>query len=113
MGATNFENYVSKGQFDTPDSAFNAMREEALWEHGHGGYTGTIGEKNGWVMRNDGKPITNKQVRDFIYGVSTDGEDFGDIDENDKFGPAFCVQLCTSEESTEVKGWLFYGYASE
>lgn len=46
MGADNFRN-VQAG----PDMAhaFSAAHEEAAYEHGHGGYTGTIAEK-GWFV---------------------------------------------------------------
>ena len=29
--------------------AYNKAVDEAAWEHGHGGYTGTIAEKSGYV----------------------------------------------------------------
>ncbi len=37
MGATNFED-ITDGQ--DMQAAFATAREQALWEHGHGGYTG-------------------------------------------------------------------------
>jgi hypothetical protein len=47
MGATDFTS-VACGK--TPEAAFNVARENAAWEHGHGGYTGTIAEKSGFVL---------------------------------------------------------------
>lgn len=44
MGGSEF---FTQGEGKTPEAAFNAARDEAAWEHGHGGYTGTIAEK-GW-----------------------------------------------------------------
>lgn len=42
MGADYFENYaIGK----TPAEAFTSVVTEARWEHGNGGYTGTIAEK--------------------------------------------------------------------
>lgn len=43
MGATNFET-IAFG--DTVRDAFNAAVEQAHWEYGHRGYTGTIAEKS-------------------------------------------------------------------
>ena len=112
MGATNFENFASAREYSTPREAFYGLVKDAQWENGHGGYTGTIAEKDSWVMRNNGVPIPkDNRVRDFIYGMFRRLD--GDIDANDKWGPAFCVPLCESDEDSTVIGWLFYGYASE
>ena len=46
MGACSFST-VAVGK--TADDAMRAAREAAYWEHGHGGYTGTIAEKDGYV----------------------------------------------------------------
>lgn len=46
MGATNFHN-IELGK--DAKTAFNKAVEQALWEYGHGGYTGTIAEKGGFV----------------------------------------------------------------
>lgn len=34
----------------TPEEAFRSAVEEARYEHGHGGYTGTIAEKGGFAL---------------------------------------------------------------
>lgn len=47
MGAVDFTE-VATGK--TVAEAFNAAREAATWEYGHGGYTGSIAEKDGVVM---------------------------------------------------------------
>lgn len=47
MGATTFETY-SLGK--TPQEAWNRATEEACYYHGHGGYTGTVAEKPGFVL---------------------------------------------------------------
>lgn len=46
MGATNFST-VASGR-TVADAYANAVRDARYW-HGHGGYTGTIAEKSGWV----------------------------------------------------------------
>lgn len=50
MGATTFM-IASKGK--TAAAAFDAAVERAKWEHGHGGYTGTIAEKHSFVAIKD------------------------------------------------------------
>ena len=46
MGATTFD---TTGTGKTVGEAFIDARERALWDHGHGGYTGTIAEKDSYV----------------------------------------------------------------
>ena len=46
MGAETFEIF---GYGKTAREAFSAAREDAQYEHGHGGYTGTIAEKDSYV----------------------------------------------------------------
>ena len=55
MGATDFST-IALGK-DAAD-AFRTARDEAAWESGHGGYTGTIAEKGGFVQFTL-KPRTN------------------------------------------------------
>ena len=47
MGATTFSQI---GLGKTPREAFNQAQDQAGWEHGHGGYSGTIVEKPGFVL---------------------------------------------------------------
>jgi hypothetical protein len=47
MGATNFSDV---GTGSNVQDAFYALVREAQWEHGHGGYTGTIAEKHDYVL---------------------------------------------------------------
>ena len=46
MGASEFFN-VAEGK--TADAAFKKLVAQAQWEHGHGGYSGTISEKRSFV----------------------------------------------------------------
>lgn len=48
MGACDFENWVPKSEGLTMDRAFDECVQHALWEYGHGGYTGTIAEKDSY-----------------------------------------------------------------
>jgi hypothetical protein len=47
MGASQFGEY---GYGRTASEAFTAAREQAAWEYGHGGYTGSLAEKPGAVL---------------------------------------------------------------
>ena len=44
MGANTF---VEQGNGENPKQVFNALVEQACYEYGHGGYTGSIAEKGG------------------------------------------------------------------
>ena len=69
----------------------------ARYEHGHGGYTGTIAEKDDFIMINC---PTDKDPYDFATElINTD-----DSRIDDKWGSAGCIAL---EES-----YLFFGWAS-
>lgn len=47
MGATTFSTY---GYGKTAQDAFRQAVEQAQWDYGHGGYTGTIAEKHSYVV---------------------------------------------------------------
>lgn len=58
MGSTTFYT-LAHGK--TPNDAFRAAREQACYEHGHGGYSGTIAEKDGFtVIRESAKVIKER-----------------------------------------------------
>jgi len=59
MGADNFRcSAVSK----TARDAFRSLVDEAYWECGHGGYTGTIAEKPGFQII----PLTDKSADEIV-----------------------------------------------
>lgn len=105
MGAYEFENDIEKNERITNvNTAFEAATENARWQHGHSGYTGTIAEKSSFVLRNNGKPVEEKDLRGFL------NEDFYRSDEpHDKWGPAWAVPVA---KDGEITGWVFYGTAS-
>lgn len=82
----------------TAREAFNAAREQALHEHGHGGYTGSIAEKHDFVMIVRTPGCTPMQQANYLI-------DSCDARIDDKFGPAGCIQI-------EPERWLFFGWAS-
>ena len=78
--------------------AFNNAREEALWEHGHGGYTGTIAEKDSYKL------ISLKEGYE-PYEYAEVLIDEGDPRIDNKWGPAGCFDLGGCR-------YLFFGWAS-
>lgn len=96
MGACTFST-VASGK--TAEEAFRAARERAQYEHGHGGYTGTIAEKSQFTVINcpDG---TNPSA--YASALIDDGDPRID----DKWGPAGCIDLGNNK-------FLFFGWASE
>ena len=125
MGATPFMDCVR----DVTDvqTAYSTAVEQALWEHGHGGYTGTIAEKSGFIEFKMPDGITAEQVIDAIenpkitkslngyehYEPSEEliqifGSDANNVYRtyDDKWGPAVALKW------KEGNGWVFMGWAS-
>jgi|8_EtaG_2_1085327.scaffolds.fasta_scaffold108037_2 hypothetical protein len=95
MGAVEF---VTSSRGKTPEEAFTNAVEEAQYDYGHAGYTGTIAEKPGFEMR---KVPKDTSIKDYIDKT---------IDDNDKWGDAYCIQKFPSD--TVEKEFVFYGNAS-
>ena len=106
MGGSDFTNYYI-GNKD-PKAAFQEIVERAIYNYGHSGYSGTIKEKDGFeiLTKPDGKDLS-----DFIDEK---------MDENDKWGAAYCIELKDKDlkhfknndydEGTRV--YVFFGIAS-
>ena len=95
MGAQTFKQV---GRGTTAKEAFSEAREEASYENGHGGYTGSLAEKGNFkeIHLPDGEDpfkFANKLI------------DEGDPRIDDKWGPAGCVKIKDGE-------YLFFGWAS-
>lgn len=97
MGADEFT-VGAKGK--TAKEAFNTAVSEARYESGHGGYSGTIAEKDSFVFL--GTRPNKKEA--YAYAQTL----MEDIDSRieDKWGPAGCVAV----EGTDF--FLFFGWAS-
>jgi hypothetical protein len=98
MGAQTFL-VRSKGHDDNIQKAFWAAQEEAAWEYGHGGYTGTLAEKYEWVEFDDVEPLPLEEARAKAESLLDDPR----VD--DKWGPAGALRI-------KDGGWLFFGWAS-
>ena len=92
MGAARFEVFV-KGT--SAREAFDEAVRRAQYEHGHGGYTGTIAEKRSYKLL--GNAATLKEAR----ALADEKESLVD----DKWGPAGCIAVGS-------EGFLFFGWAS-
>lgn len=84
--------------------AFKTARDEEAWENGHGGYTGTIAEKNDFVMCSDETFPSRKEAAEFANNLI----DNGDSRIDDKWGPAGCVKFLSKDKTV----YLFFGWAS-
>lgn len=95
MGAATF---YTESSGKTANEAFTNAVNNAAYESGHGGYTGTIAEKDSFTLIEipEGKEPM-QYVEDLI--------DEADERIDDKWGPAGCIQL-------EDGLYLFFGWAS-
>lgn len=100
MGAMTF--FVKKiGRYLTAKDAFLAAREEAQYEYGHSGYTGTIAEKS------DFKIIEVPKGKDpYIFALECSENENGFW--MDKWGSAGCVEV-TGKWLSRSRGEHFKG----
>jgi hypothetical protein len=95
MGASDFCT-TAKGK--TAREAFRNAVEDARYEYGHGGYTGTIAEKHECVLI----PLpSDKNPERYAYELIN----ACDARIDDKWGPAGCFDLGNGE-------FMFFGVAS-
>jgi len=95
MGAAEF---YTHGHGTTPKEAFKNAREEAQWDSGHGGYSGTIAEKQSFTMIY----IPNNSQAMAYAELLMEKEDSRIVD---KWGPAGCIKVKDGD-------YLFFGWAS-
>jgi hypothetical protein len=107
VGASTFETY--RDGTDVHD-AFSDAVEEAGWEHGHDGYSGTIAEKTEYEI------ITRQPMSyDDATRLANDLLHRDDPRVADKWGPAGAIpvrQPTSPAEQSDPDGWLFFGWAS-
>jgi hypothetical protein len=101
MGAAEFT-VTASGK--TAQEAFSNAIEEAHWESGHGGYSGTIAEKGSFVMCSSEVFASASEAYQFAENLLNDGDPRID----DKWGPAGCVAF-KNKDKTE---YIFFGWAS-
>ena len=103
MGATVFTN---TGVAPTAREAFQRLQDEARYEYGHRGYTGTIAEKDSFMMI--ACPVGHSAID---YANELIDKDDPRID--DKWGPAGCIDLGPLPDDPHNHKFLFFGWASE
>ncbi len=109
MGA---EVFYNRAKGTSARDAFQQEYENACYEHGHGGYSGTIAEKGSYTMSNKPKDIKADEwiemVEDFDYDDKSQ-EHYSKLKKDymiydDKWGDALCVPT--------HDGFIFCGWAS-
>lgn len=107
MGAATF---FTRSYGKDAKQAFASAREQALYEHGHSGYSGSVAEKSNFrtiVIPNiSGLPEPEDAVR---YGDELIERRDQRID--DKWGPAGCIEIRSSKADERL--FLFFGWAPE
>lgn len=97
MGA---EQFICFDPATNPDKAFRSRVKSAQYAFGHAGYTGTIAEKDSYVIIQP-NPLPEKEAQALAQSLL----DAGDPRIDDKWGPAGALPV-------SPKGWLFFGWAS-
>lgn len=112
MGATNFTSTVRVSKATSDEEAFNTARSYASHDSGHGGYTGTIAEKNSFVMihRARSEASAHRMAEQIIqsFGQPVYRKELTDLVE-DKWGPAGAIRYPIDKNND---GLIFFGYAS-
>jgi len=105
MGAQTFFE-TARGK--TAREAFDTATSEARYEHGHGGYTGTLAEKSSYTMIAMPTVVggaDEKIAFRAAYNFANELINNGDSRVDDKWGPAGCLQYSPGK-------FLFFGWAS-
>jgi hypothetical protein len=100
MGAMEFANTVSA---ETARDAFLQARDGALYDHGHSGYTGTIAEKDEFIMIDMPADFTKADLHAKMQEV---------IEDDDKWGPAHCINVSKFYPNETMPCFVFFGLAS-
>lgn len=122
MGGTNFE---VRAMGRNADEAYDNAVNDAIYWHGHSAYSGTIKEKDGYVLFPVLAEITQDAEAKLLQAMwnyrHEDNKEmlikyFGDLAQkaadvyDDKWGPAVCVK--TGRTEGEQIEYLFFGIAS-
>jgi hypothetical protein len=90
--------FLTAQRGDNAEEAFFEAVRRAKYDYGHAGYTGTIAEKDAYVViplpeGEDAIEFANRLIEDYDPRI------------DDKWGPAGCIPLNPTE-------FLFFGWAS-
>lgn len=100
MGASEF---TARAKGKNAKEAFNAAIEDARYEDGNGGYTGTIAEKSSFKMVTQNP---DESISEFIDRCIEDDDHWI----QDKWGPAGCVLKGPAADG--MNEYIFFGFAS-
>jgi len=104
MGAEQFDHFISdeKSGGDV-NKARELATEEAAWDYGHAGYTGTMAEKDSHVII--GEPMSWEDAQNTAEKLMRDCDPRID----DKWGPAGAIRVVDTDNDND---WYFFGWAS-
>lgn len=114
MGATTFQTEIKVDKKTSDQDAFRDARSRAQNDHGHAGYTGTLAEKNSFVLlarvssQKNALLICEEILHRNETGVTTYREEASAITD-DKWGPAAALRYPID---AKTDGVLFFGFAS-
>lgn len=97
MGANSFHAYVPQADADT---AFRSLVDQARYEHGAGGYTGTIAEKDSYVVVPGAAPVA-LAVATQVAARLLEADRY-----SDKWGPAGAVPVAATKATDSVKRFV-------
>ena len=114
MGALQFTAAVKVAKKATDDEAFQAAKDQASYESGHGGYTGTIAEKHSFIMIHRAKSAESaaRIVESMMGGWGSAVPLYRpEVEEmfEDKWGPAGAIRHPLDDKTDGV---VFFGWAS-
>lgn len=92
------ETFCTKAKGKTAKEAFQSAVDDARYNHGHAGYTGTIAEKNDYTMIPLPAGAIPKEEANRLINACDPRID-------DKWGPAGCFDVGNGE-------FYFFGWAS-
>ncbi|MFJ4010969.1 hypothetical protein [Streptomyces sp. NPDC090026] len=108
MGAYEFTNYQDGTDVQ---QAFDTAVEQAQYEYGHGGYTGTLAEKTSYTVITE-TPMLEAEAEAYAAKLLSDD----DPRVRDKWGPAGAIPVLTDRRRVRVtipdRGPLFRGFDS-
>lgn len=114
MGATTFQTEITVDKKTSDQDAFRDARAQAQNDHGHAGYTGTLAEKNSFVLLARVSSAKNAGIicQEILHrddtGIPTYRQEASAITD-DKWGPAAALRYPID---TKTDGVLFFGWAS-
>lgn len=94
--------FYTESSGSTAKEAFEAAVNQAKWESGNAGYTGTIAEKRTFSLASPSS-LSSKEAYSLADSLILS-------DYSDKWGPAGCIPLLSN--SNQEQRYLFFGWAS-